>query len=414
MKSKNTHGKNTIFLMLLIAGVMSMAQFGVTKEVELRVITSDAPLRLEPKAGSTVVSKVKIGAVLTAESKSGAWYRINLPPDEDGYVISGYMHQDNVKFLDEAAATPQAEHIKEEFGEKLKVHIIAEEADIREAPDAKSKLLGQAPNGTMLETEEKQGPWYKVAVAANVYGYIHQGQLEVLGGPIATEPPPEEKPREIKQAQTQPTPVAQAADSSKRRKISLKLTLGFGFGFESIETGAYKIYDDRTEPVTLHPGGGGNFGVDLGYLFTENMKLELGIGYQNSGVVAGDEQVSFTRMPLTLTLSYKFPSPRSFNVYVGAGGGLYAAPEVKYDVDNVDINIKYGSSFGLHGLVGLVKRPKGKNWFFFGELRYVAVFNYKWEEATYHGSSFPIYSSESFYEFGANGIFVNFGIGWLF
>ncbi len=414
MRNNKTHGRMAIFSAFLIVGVMSLTQFGMAKEIKLRVITSDAPLRLEPKAGSTVVSKVKIGAVLTAETRSGEWYRVNLPPDKDGYVISGYMHQDNVSSLEEGPVTPQAELVKEEFGEQLKVKIIVQEAAIREGPDAGSKLMGQAPSGTVLETEEKQGQWYKVAVAANVYGFIHQNQLELLGRPNAQKPPQEPEPKEVQQKQTTSPAAPQTAESAKRRKLSLKLTLGFGFGFESIETGAYKIYENRTEPITLHPGGGGNFGIDFGYLFTESIKLELGIGYQNSGVISGDEQVTFSRMPLTLTLSYKFPSPRSFNVYVGGGGGLYVAPEVKYDVDNIDINVKYGSSFGLHGLVGLVKRPKGKNWFFFGEFRYVAVFNYKWETATYHGTSFPLYSSDPFAEFGANGIFVNFGIGWLF
>lgn len=402
--------------MLLIIGVMGLSQSGMAKEVKLRVITSDAPLRLEPKTGSTVVSKVKIGAVLNAETKSGEWYRVNLPPDKDGYVISGYIHQDDVSSLEERATAPQAELVKEEFGEKLKVKIIAQAADIREGPDTESKLMGQAPSGTVLETEEKQGQWYKVAVAANVYGFIHQNELELLGGPKAQKPLQEPEPQAVEKTRTPPTPAHLAADaeSTKRRKLSLKLTLGFGFGFESIDTGAVKLYEDRTEPITLHPGGGGNFGVDFGYLITENMKVEVGIGYQSSGVISGDEQVTFSRMPLTLTLSYKFPSPRSFNVYVGGGGGLYNAPEVKYDVDNFDINVKYGSSFGLHGLVGLLKRPKGKNWFFFGELRFVAVFNYKWNTATYHGMSFPLYSSDPFAEFGANGIFFNFGIGWLF
>ncbi len=331
MKVRNTQGRIAILSMILIVGVMCLTQSGIAKETELRVITADAPLRLEPKAGSTVVSKLKIGAVLTAETKSGEWYRVNLPPNEDGYVISGYIHQKDVSSVEQGSTAPR-----------------------------------------------------------------------------------EPEPQKVGQAQTPTTPAPQAAESAKRRKLSLKLTLGFGFGFESIETGAYKIYEDRTEPITLHPGGGGNFGVDFGYLFTENVKLELGIGIQNSGVIAGEEQVTFSRMPLTLTLSYKFPSARSFNVYIGGGGGLYNAPEVKYDVDNFDINVKYDSSFGIHGLVGLVKRPKGKNWFFFGELRYVAVFNYKWKTATYHGMSFPLYSSDPFAEFGGNGIFINFGIGWLF
>jgi hypothetical protein len=50
--------------------------------------------------------------------------------------------------------------------------------------------------------------------------------------------------------------------------------------------------------------------------------------------------------------------------------------------------------------------------FYFGEIRYVTVFNYKWKKATYNG--FSAIPSSSFAKFGANGIFLNFGLGFYF
>jgi outer membrane protein W len=262
----------------------------------------------------------------------------------------------------------------------------------------------------MLESEEKYGAWYKVAVAADVYGFVHQDQLEPLAQPKLQELPREQV--QGKREQPQKTSPVPGADAAKTRRFSLRLTIGVGLGFESIETGAYKIINDQSEPIALHPGGGGNLGVDFGYLITQNLKLELGLGYQNSGVIAGGEQVTFGRVPLTLTLSYELPSQRSYNICIGGGAGLYSAPEVKYDVDNEKSNITYDSSFGIHGLVGFIKKSKNGKMFYFGEIRYVTVFNYKWKKATYNG--FSAIPSSSFAKFGANGIFLNFGLGFYF
>jgi hypothetical protein len=139
-----------------------------------------------------------------------------------------------------------------------------------------------------------------VAVAADVYGFVHQDQLEPLAQPKLQELPREQV--QGKREQPQKTSPVPGADAAKTRRFSLRLTIGVGLGFESIETGAYKIINDQSEPIALHPGGGGNLGVDFGYLITQNLKLELGLGYQNSGVIAGGEQVTFGRVPLPTVL----------------------------------------------------------------------------------------------------------------
>jgi hypothetical protein len=83
-------------------------------------------------------------------------------------------------------------------------------------------------------------------------------------------------------------------------------------------------------------------------------------------------------------------------------------------VDNQSMNIKYGSSFGFHGLVGAVKKSKSKKWFYFGEIRYIGVLGYKWTEAYINGIRATLLSSSKFRKFGANGIFLNFGLGFAF
>jgi hypothetical protein len=394
-----------LFGIILMVGILASAQAAAREELKLRVITPDASIRLEPRPDSSIVSKVKLGAVLISGSKTGEWFRVDLPPGEDGYVISGFVHQDHVEAVGEAGAVS--------FDTPKRIRIGAETAEIREAAAAGSREMGQAPRGTELDAFAMAGEWYKVEVAPGVFGYIHRSHVEAEEKPAPQEPPaaaaepaPQERPRD-------PPPSAPQPVDARKRKFSLKLTLGFGFGFDKIETGYYKVQGDNMERIDVYPGGGGHFGLDLGYYLTREVRLEVGIGYQNSGVFASNQdEVSFTRMPLTLTVLYEIPSPKKFQVYVGGGAGLYNSPELEAKAGGTTESVKYGSSFGLHGLVGAVTRSKSGKWFYFGELRYVGVFNYQWTEAKSNG--YPAIPHSKYREFGGNGIFVLFGIGTYF
>ena len=402
-----------LFCFLLMIGIFGWVRQAAAEELKLRVITADATIRLEPGSESTVVSKVKLGAVLTSETRAGEWYRVDLPPDEDGYVISGFVHQSQVEVMGEAGEPGQERGAGVTFEAPMKVRVGAEEAVIREGPASNSREMGQADRGTELEAVAAAGEWYKVEVAAGIYGYIRKAHVEIMGQPPvpvyaqdAAPPARQEKPQD-------PAPAPPQSAAALKRKFSLKLTLGFGFGFEKIETGYYKKQGDNTEMINLYPGGGGHFGLDLGYSLTHELRLEIGFAYQNSGVFASNhDEVSFTRVPLTLTILYEFPSPKKFQVYAGGGAGLYNAPEIKAKAGSMSESIKYSSSFGLHGLVGAVTRSKSGKWFYFGELRYVGVFNYKWTDATSNG--YPAIPHSKYQEFGGNGIFVLFGIGTYF
>jgi len=386
------------FSLLLISGIFGLVRPVAAEELKLRVIAADASIRLAAQSGSVVVSKVKLGAVLTSEAKSGEWYRVDLPPDEDGYVISGFVHQDQVEVIGEAAVA---------FDATKKIRISAENAEIREGPTSGSREMGQAARGTELEAIAMAGEWYKVEVAAGIYGYIHQAHVETVAQPSPQAAPSRDAaphPPAQPQAATQSAPVPGAADV--KRNFSLKLTLGFGIGFESLNTGLNKYNKNTGEvlgDVTVSPGGGSSFMLDLGYYLTRELR---------SGVFAGGDKVTFSRVPLTLTLLYEIPSPKKWRVYAGGGAGLYNAPEINVEVGNSSEYIKYDPSFGLHGLVGAFTRSKSGKWFYFGELRYVGVFNYKWKEARSNG--YTGYPTSKFTEFGGHGIFILFGIGTYF
>ena len=58
---------------------------------QVRVIKSNAVLRIKPKDGAVIIKKLPLGALLEVEEEIGDWLKITLPPDEDGFVLTGYL-----------------------------------------------------------------------------------------------------------------------------------------------------------------------------------------------------------------------------------------------------------------------------------------------------------------------------------
>ena len=85
-------------------------QIQETKEIEydtpkkIQVILESANIRSEPKFESEIVHQMESGLTLLAVGKIGEWFRVNLPPDEDGIVISGFIHETLVREAREKAA----------------------------------------------------------------------------------------------------------------------------------------------------------------------------------------------------------------------------------------------------------------------------------------------------------------------
>ncbi len=71
------------------------------KRLRMRVKVAKASIRLKPEPESVVISQVASGIVLDSEGKVGEWYKVTLPPDESGFIISGYIHQDVVEVLEQ-------------------------------------------------------------------------------------------------------------------------------------------------------------------------------------------------------------------------------------------------------------------------------------------------------------------------
>jgi len=77
------------------------------------VVAPKANIRLRPNFESQVIQQVQLGDMLQSVGETGEWYRVNLPPDEDGIVISGYIHQSFIEeIVEKVTEVPEIEEKK--------------------------------------------------------------------------------------------------------------------------------------------------------------------------------------------------------------------------------------------------------------------------------------------------------------
>lgn len=75
-----------------------------------------ANIRLMPSLKSAIIHQLPSGAELKPLGRSGDWHRVNLPPDEDGFILSGYIHDSivNKTFEKRVIVPPEPEEPPEE------------------------------------------------------------------------------------------------------------------------------------------------------------------------------------------------------------------------------------------------------------------------------------------------------------
>jgi opacity protein-like surface antigen len=102
MKSKK------LFIILVVSGVIFYLFPNLThaEKIKLRVTVEKANVRLKPDLGSMVISEVPLGAVLEVEEQIGEWFKVSLPPDEKGFIVTGYIHSSVVEILEEKPVSP--------------------------------------------------------------------------------------------------------------------------------------------------------------------------------------------------------------------------------------------------------------------------------------------------------------------
>jgi opacity protein-like surface antigen len=79
----------------------------------LRVIAARAGIRAESDSESRIIQEVSSYTKLLAIGKTGEWYRVNLPPDKEGIILLGYIHENLVEeVVEEIKEIPKIKEIK--------------------------------------------------------------------------------------------------------------------------------------------------------------------------------------------------------------------------------------------------------------------------------------------------------------
>jgi hypothetical protein len=64
---------------------------------KLKIKAETAFIRVRPDVKSQAIGRVPSGTILNLLSKKGEWYRINMPLEKGGILLSGYVHQSLVE-----------------------------------------------------------------------------------------------------------------------------------------------------------------------------------------------------------------------------------------------------------------------------------------------------------------------------
>jgi hypothetical protein len=93
-------------LCALIVAICALSIAAGAAEIVLKVITVTANVRQNPDLSSKVVRTVASGTLLSASTKEGEWYKVDLPAGPAGGALTGYVHESVVSVV--AGAVPQA------------------------------------------------------------------------------------------------------------------------------------------------------------------------------------------------------------------------------------------------------------------------------------------------------------------
>jgi hypothetical protein len=161
---------------LLFIGVFSLmiSIFAFGSDLKLRVITKKANVRLKPSLNSDILSRVPFGAILESEGKTGNWFRVNLPADKSGFVVSGYIHESTIEVIKESEKVQKYEKPKK----AEKIYKDREVKRVKKRIARRNKKKGIIEKGLKigLNFASLQHPWTNVdmnsKIGLNLGGFL--------------------------------------------------------------------------------------------------------------------------------------------------------------------------------------------------------------------------------------------------
>ena len=130
------HILKTFAALTLVALIFSPV-LSAAADQKVRVRVASANVRLKPALDATVVGKAGQGEVLAFEKKTGDWYLVSLPPDQQGNVVTGFIHSSVVEEVKAEDAAPVV------AAEKPKAEAKPQAKKPAPAPDVEQKAAGR-------------------------------------------------------------------------------------------------------------------------------------------------------------------------------------------------------------------------------------------------------------------------------
>jgi hypothetical protein len=234
----------------------------------------------------------------------------------------------------------------------MKIKVTAEQANLREKPDIGSGIVQQIPEGTVLESDRKEGEWFFVRYALEdggvIGGWIHESLVEVVEGAVA---PAETKP--AARGEEKPAPPRERRPGRVRigrierpefRTGSFPLEAAFSLGVATVASrdlndgargfadanGALLGIPSPRAAAALHVAS--LTGVELSYRFSSRLVVGVGADYIKGSNRDELEFTDETRTELVTTRPAARAVPFKLvarfypgaGVYVRGGLGIYA------------------------------------------------------------------------------------------
>jgi len=362
-----------------------------TEEGKIKIISQKAVLRLKPNDDSLIIKQLNYGEVFDIEERIGEWIKIKLPPNEEGFVVTGYIHQ---RFVERASLKNL--ELKKYVGKNMLVHL-------KDGSILKGRILSEDEQKINIKTsigeviiERKNIIKFDEVEKRKVKAYekeIKKEKLEII--PEVKEPKKPKVP-ELKEIPTSPKKTKPQVffGPKKNKKVEISFNLGGGFPQISAsssysDSGALYLISSYDEISTINASSknGLFFGGSIAYFVNENVGLQLSFGYIKSkfsnetdynlnwswydGRSYSDEEewkgiCKLSVLPININLIGRFGNNKYYgqisfgyslfiinfigDAYMGVSGTYYDGYYQYIDIFKIPVNID--ESFNAHGLNG--------------------------------------------------------------
>jgi hypothetical protein len=239
-----------------------------------------------------------------------------------------------------------------EGAEKTKVKVIVNTANVRLKPDLASRVIGKVSLGTILESDEKTGEWYRVNLppdksGLSLPGYMHNSVVEiVIEEPVKKVERKVEKKEEKEKDKKIEEPEKPAKRQSKDLPLTSgqgnKLTIGFhgSAGLTIVDLAKASGYD---EPILTDWG-------TFHYKFNVQALYKIGLIELGFEVGYNDLYWYYLRIPYGTQTIYRENYISTMNIY---GLLQHTTPSAIFLQAGAGIHIfDEGSALGFMGTVG--------------------------------------------------------------